>query len=291
MAALAAIACTGVHDEFVIQPALDAGGTVVISDTQTCQVSSQLKINNVGTSLIGGSSRASIKYVGTLPISAVIEMSSASSQRIANLSIYGNDMTSFSIESNHVGRSNFENLFLVGSGFHGTQGVANSYSNIRVVGAKGNGLQFDGTFGCYYCDFTDIMSEGNSGTGIVLINSRGNVLHGGTSERNGIGVQVFNETMPGYAQGGLNTFIGMSFESNSEGDIVIDNDQNIFQSINFEGASVVSGIGNRFLNDYVGGRASLTISSAARKTTLDGVDLVGTLTDNGIGTVKLNMLP
>jgi hypothetical protein len=291
MAAVVLLTCTGAHDEFQIQPALDAGGTVVIADAPTCQVNAPLNMHVSGCSLIAGSAKATIRYVGTAPVPAVIRIPDASSQRLANISIYGNALTAFAVETSHVGRSRFENLFLVGAGLHGSLGVANSYSNIRVVGAAGNGFQFDGQYGCYYCDFSDVMAESNSGTGIVLVNSRGNVFHGGTSESNEIGISISDNPIAGYAFGGLNTFIGMSFESNKDADAAILDDQNMFESDNFSGASRVSGMGNRFLNDYVGGGASLTIKAGARKTVLDGVNLVGTLTDNGIGTVKLNMLP
>lgn len=285
------ITCTGTNDDVAINAAFTAGNSVTIMDVP-CKTTAAITIPAGSLSLVGASTKASISYIGTSAITAVIKMpNSASSIFLANLTVNGNTHSTYAIESIHVGRSRFENLFLT-QGFHVQQAVANSYSNIRVVNSSGDGLKFDGTYGCYFCDFTDIMAEGNSGTGIILVNSRGNAFHGGTSESNGVGISISDNPITGYAFGGLNAFIGMSLESNSTADALIADDQNLFESGSFGGATTVqSGLGNRFLNTYVGGGASLTILSAAHKAILDGVNLVGTLTDNGVGTIRENMLP
>jgi len=244
-----------------------------------------------------GKGRPVIRYAGAA-LSDLVEVSAASNSynvHIKNLGINGNSITQGLFMTNKVHHSTFEDIYLRNcSTSHAAMkilfAVMNTYRNI-VCSFNNEGaftytplhgiLVGNGTSSaeqCIDCTFEQLKLEGLGSTGLVLTNSWYNTFTNGSSEGNG-GGGVYIADYSKY-----NTFIGFFCEVNGAADFDVFGHSNVF--INCEGLSTtgVSVTGDN--NVFIGGRYStFTVNSGATGTILDNVEITGTYTNNGTGTV------
>lgn len=244
-----------------------------------------------------GKGRPRIRYAGSTVTDLIYVQGDQNryGQYFGNFEIDGNSLTQGLLMTDKIHHSTFENIYLRNChpGYQAMRtifAVMNTYRNI--VCSDNNGGAFDytpyngliigaGTSAATQtidCTFERLILEGINSTGLALVNSWYNTFINGTSEGNGQGVAIAD-----YSR--CNTFINFFCEVNATGDFYIEGHSNAF--INCEGLSptnAVTVIGDN--NVFIGGRYDdFTINAGATGTILDNVEILGSYTDNGSGTV------
>lgn len=124
-----------------------------------------------------------------------------------------------------------------------------------------------------------VVSEGVSGAGLLFEYAQVNHVLGGTSEGNGIGIDVKPNSSG-------NRFDAVFMEANSVKDI---SDASSYTEYNncYAGSAVGSIVGSGYKRRFVGGYIkSLVIDSPAGFTRLVDVNLTGSFADNSINTIR-----
>lgn len=256
-------------------------------------------LNPFGT--FKGRGRATIKYTGAAALPYLMNLSdplqNRFEQRIKNITLQGNAVCETLLYMDKVNHALLEDITLrdCHPGFPAAflrfcvlgdfrrifcSGAGNPFSISTPLHGLilGEGTASTTQFICNYLE--QLIIENVGGTGVALANAWYNHFNTGTSESNGgWGVSIG-------AASHQNKFTNFFCEDNGIGDFTIQGDGNELDHC--EGTSAGSQpsllIGGQ-RNIIRGGRyRDITINPAAGRTRLENVSLLGTLTNNGVGT-------
>lgn len=139
-------------------------------------------------------------------------------------------------------------------------------------------IRIDAAIEAATANYLFVISEGVSGAGILLNSAQANHITGGTSEGNGIGIDL-------KANSAGNRIDNLFMEANSVKDV---SDGTSYTEYNncYAGSPAGSIIGSGFKRRVIGGYfKSLVIDTPAGFTRLSDVNLVGTFANNSINTI------